>query len=174
MHAACPPRGAIGIFNRSHYEDELAVLVRGLAPVQVRRRRYRHLVEFERLLADEGTRVVKFFLHVSRAEQAERLRARLDEPDKNWKYNAGDVEDRARWDAYTEAYREALAETSTAHAPWYVVPGDRKKARDYLVAGALVAALEEMAPRAPALPEGELAALRAALDAQVAAERGAP
>jgi len=173
VHAACPPRGAIGIFNRSHYEDVVAVRVRGLAPDAVWRRRSHHIVEFERMLVDEGTVVLKFLLHVSRAEQAERLRARLDEPDKHWKYNAGDVEDRARWDAFTEAYRDVLAETSTAHAPWYVVPGDKKKARNYLVAEALVRALEGMAPRAPRLPEGELAALRAGLDAQLAAERGA-
>jgi len=173
VHAALPPRGAIGIFNRSHYEDVVAVRVRGLAPDAVWRRRSHHIVEFERMLADEGTVVLKFLLHVSRGEQAERLRARLDEPDKHWKYNAGDVEDRARWDAFTEAYRDVLAETSTAHAPWYVVPGDKKKARNYLVAEALVRALEGMAPRAPRLPEGELAALRAGLDAQLAAERGA-
>ena len=173
VHAALPPRGAIGIFNRSHYEDVVAVRVRGLAPDAAWRRRSRHIVEFERMLADEGTVVLKFLLHVSRAEQAERLRARLDEPDKHWKYNAGDVEDRARWGAFTEAYRDVLAETSTAHAPWYVVPGDKKKARNYLVAEALVRALEGMAPRAPRLPPGELAALRAGLDAQLAAERGA-
>jgi polyphosphate kinase 2 (PPK2 family) len=134
------------------------------------RRRSHHIVEFERMLADEGTVVLKFLLHVSRAEQAERLRARLDEPDKHWKYNAGDVEDRARWDAFTEAYRDVLAETSTAHAPWYVVPGDKKKARNYLVAEALVRALEALAPKAPVLPAERLAAMRAGLDAQLAAE----
>ena len=170
VHVAMPPRGTIGIFNRSHYEDVLAVRVRGLAPEPVWRRRYRHLVEFERMLADEGTTVLKFFLHVSRAEQAERLRARLDEPDKRWKYNAGDVEDRARWDAYTAAYRDVLRETSAAHAPWYVVPADKKKVRNFLVAGVLVRALEAMAPRPRAVDEARLAELRAGLDAQLAAE----
>jgi PPK2 family polyphosphate:nucleotide phosphotransferase len=171
VHSALPPRGVIGIFNRSHYEDVLAVRVRGLAGEGVWKRRYRHITEFERMLADEGTTVLKFFLHVSRAEQAERLRARLDEPDKNWKYNAGDVDDRARWDAYTVAYRDVLAETSTEHAPWYVVPADKKTARNDLVAGVLVRALARLGPKAPVLPAERLAAMRAALDAQLAAER---
>jgi PPK2 family polyphosphate:nucleotide phosphotransferase len=170
VHAACPPRGAIGIFNRSHYEDVLAARVRGLVPEAVWGRRFRHLVEFERALADEGTVVLKFLLHVSRAEQAERLRARLDEPDKNWKFDAGDLDDRMRWDAYTAAYRDVLARTSTEFAPWYVVPADKKKARNYLVAEALVGALERMAPRAPALPPERLEAHRAALDARLAEE----
>jgi PPK2 family polyphosphate:nucleotide phosphotransferase len=172
VHAACPPRGAVGIFNRSHYEDVLAARVRGLAPEAVWSRRYRHIAEFERTLVDEGTTVLKFFLHVSRAEQAERLRARLDEPDKNWKFDAGDLEDRMRWGAYTAAYRDALARTSADHAPWYVVPADKKKVRNYLVAGVLVAALERMAPRAPALPPEHLEAHRAALDALLAGEQG--
>jgi PPK2 family polyphosphate:nucleotide phosphotransferase len=170
VHAVCPPRGMIGVFNRSHYEDVLAARVRGVAPEATWRRRYRHLVEFERMLADEGTVVVKFMLHVSRAEQAERLRARLDEPDKNWKYNPGDLEDRALWDAYTAAYRDALAETSTAHAPWYVVPGDKKKARNYLVAETLVRVLEGMGPKPRALDEKALKEMRGVLDARLAAE----
>ena len=170
VHAACPPRGAVGIFNRSHYEDVLAVRVRGLAPEATWRRRYGHIAAFERMLADEGTVVLKFFLHVSRAEQAERLRARLDEPDKNWKYDAGDLDDRARWDAYTAAYRDAFRETACAHAPWFVVPADKKKVRNYLLTGALVRALEGMAPKAPALEPAKLDALRGALDVQLAAE----
>ena len=170
VHAACPPRGAIGIFNRSHYEDVLAVRVRGLAPEAVWSRRYRHIADFERMLADEGTVVLKFLLHVSRAEQAERLRARLDEPDKNWKFDAGDLDDRMRWGAYSAAYRDVLAKTSAERAPWYVVPADRKKVRNYLVAEVLVDALEAMAPRAPALPPERLEAHRAALDAQIAGE----
>jgi PPK2 family polyphosphate:nucleotide phosphotransferase len=171
VHAALPPRGAIGIFNRSHYEDVVAVRVRGLAPDAVWRRRSHHIVEFERMLADEGTVVLKFLLHVSRAEQAERLRARLDEPDKHWKYNAGDVEDRARWPAYTAAYRDVLRHTSVEHAPWYVVPADKKKVRNYLVTEVLVRTLEAMAPQAPALPPEHLEAHRAALDAQLAGEQ---
>jgi PPK2 family polyphosphate:nucleotide phosphotransferase len=171
VHAACPPRGAIGIFNRSHYEDVLAVRVRGLAPEEVWRRRYQHIADFERMLVDEGTTVLKFFLHISHAEQAERLRARLDEPDKNWKFDAGDLDDRLRWDAYTAAYRDALARTSAEHAPWYVVPADKKKVRNYLVTDVLVRTLEAMAPEAPALAPELLEAHRAALDAQLAGER---
>jgi PPK2 family polyphosphate:nucleotide phosphotransferase len=171
VHAACPPRGAIGIFNRSHYEDVLAVRVRGLAPEAAWSRRYRHIVEFERMLADEGTTVVKFFLHISRAEQAERLRARLDDPAKNWKFDAGDLDDRMRWDTYTTAYRDVLARTSTEHAPWYVVPADKKKVRNHLVTEVLVRTLEAMAPEPPALPREHLEAHRAALDAQLAGER---
>jgi len=173
VHAACPPRGAIGIFNRSHYEDVLAVRVRGLAPEAVWSRRYQHIVDFERMLVDEGTVVLKFLLHISRAEQAERLRARLDEPAKNWKFDAGDLDDRMRWAAYTDAYRDVLARTSTAYAPWYLVPADKKKVRNYLVAEVLVQTLEAMNPQAPALPPGHLEAHRAALDAQLSGERGA-
>jgi PPK2 family polyphosphate:nucleotide phosphotransferase len=171
VHAACPPRGAIGIFNRSHYEDVLAVRVRGLAPESVWTRRFQHIADFERLLADEGTVVVKFLLHISRGEQAERLRARLEEPAKNWKFDAGDLEDRMRWPAYTAAYRDVLRHTSVEHAPWYVVPADKKKVRNYLVTEVLVRTLEAMAPQAPALPPEHLEAHRAALDAQLAGEQ---
>lgn len=168
-HAACPPRGAVGIFNRSYYEDVLAVRVRGLAPESVWSRRYRQIAEFERMLTDEGTTVVKLFLHVSRAEQARRLRARLDNPLKHYKYDPGDLDDRALWDDYTRAYRAVLRKTSTARAPWYVVPADGKKVRDYLVAGVLVRALEAMDPTPREFAPGRLAALRAELDARLAA-----
>lgn len=167
-HLACPPRGTVGIFNRSYYEDVLVVRVRGLAPEAVWSRRYRHIAEFERMLADEGTAVVKLFLHVSRAEQARRLRARLDRPAKHYKYNAGDLDDRALWDDYTRAYRDAIAKTATKRAPWYVVPADSKKLRNYLVAGVLVRALEAMDPTPRALPPARLAELRAGLDAALA------
>ncbi len=172
-HAACPPRGAVGIFNRSQYEDVLAARVRGLVPEAVWSRRYRHLCEFERMLADEGTAVVKLFLHVSRAEQARRLRARLDDPARHYKYDPGDLDDRARWDDYTRAYRAVLRKTSAERAPWYVVPADDKKVRNYLVAGALVRTLEAMAPEPRVLPPGRLAALRAELEARLAAEGNA-
>lgn len=170
-HAACPPLGAVGIFNRSYYEDVLAVRVRALAPEAVWSRRYRHIVAFERLLGDEGTAVVKLFLHVSRAEQARRLRARLDSPEKNYKYNAGDLDDRALWDAYTRAYRAVLRKTSTARAPWYVVPADDKKVRNYLVAGVLVRALEALDLTPRVLAPARLAELRAELDTRLADER---
>ena len=170
VHRALPPRGTLGVFNRSHYEDVLVARVHGLVPEAVWSRRYRHIAEFERMLADEGTVILKFFLHVSRAEQARRLRARLDDPEKNYKYDERDLDDRARWHAYTRAYQDVLARTSAPHAPWFVVPADDKKARNYLVAATIVRALEALELRAATLPAERLEALRVALDAQLAAE----
>jgi PPK2 family polyphosphate:nucleotide phosphotransferase len=170
VHAAAPPRGFIGIFNRSHYEDVLAARVRGIAPEAVWSRRFRHIAEFERMLVDEGTAVLKFFLHVSKAEQARRLRKRLEKPEKNWKFDAKDLEDRLRWNAYTLAYQDAFRATSTAWAPWYVVPADDKKTRNYFVADVIVRALEGMDLRPPELPPEKLDALRTTLEAQLSAE----
>ena len=159
VHQAVPPRGLIGIFNRSHYEDVLVVRVRQLVPERVWRGRYEQINRFERNLVESGTTILKFFLHISRAEQRERLLARLEEPEKFWKFNPGDLEDRKRWDDYTAAAEEMLARTSTETAPWYVVPADRKPIRDVLVAETIVAALERMDPKYPA-PTGDLAAWR--------------
>ena len=153
VHQETPPRGMVGVFNRSHYEDVLAVRVRELAPESVWRLRYQQINDFERLLSESGTTVVKLFLNISRDEQAERLRARLDDPTKNWKFEEGDIDDRARWDGYTAAYGEALARCSTLWAPWYVVPADKKKARNYLVAEIVAAVLERMNPRYPRADE---------------------
>lgn len=149
VHRETPARGMVGVFNRSHYEDVLVARVRGLVPEGVWRGRYDHINAFERLLADDGTTVVKFFLHVSRDEQGERLRARLEDSEKNWKFNPGDIDDRAKWDDYTAAYNEALTRCNSAAAPWYVVPADSKKARNYLVAGVVADALERMRPEYP-------------------------
>ena len=171
VHAACPPRGVVGIFNRSHYEDVLAVRVHALAPEAVWSRRYRHIVEFERMLVDEGTAVVKLFLHVSRSEQADRLRARLASADKHYKYDPRDLDDRARWDEYTTAYQDVLRKTSTPRAPWYVVPADDKRVRNYLVAGVLIRVLESMDLEPRVLAPERLAALRAGLEARLAGER---
>lgn len=157
IHSAVPPRGTIGIFNRSHYEDVLVVRVNGMVPEMVWRRRYDHINQWERMLADEGTTVLKFFLHVSRDEQRERFQERLDDPSKNWKFRVGDLEARDRWDEYNAAYAEALSRCSTAWAPWYVVPADSKRARDFLVAEVVVDALERMAPRFPAADPDVLA-----------------
>ncbi|HKU62724.1 MAG TPA: PPK2 family polyphosphate kinase [Gemmatimonadales bacterium] len=159
VHQAVPPRGLIGIFNRSHYEDVLVVRVRQLVPERVWRGRYEQINRFERNLVESGTTILKFFLHISRAEQRERLLARLEEPEKFWKFNPGDLEDRKRWDDYTAAAEEMLARTSTETAPWYVVPADHKPIRDVLVAETIVAALERMDPKYPA-PTGDLAAWR--------------
>jgi PPK2 family polyphosphate:nucleotide phosphotransferase len=149
IHTVCPARGELGIFDRSHYEDIVTARVRKLVPQHVWRRRYEHVRGFERLLTDEGTTVVKVFLHVSRDEQRRRLQERLDNPEKRWKFSAGDLDDRAHWDDFAEAYEDALRETSTAWAPWYVVPADHNWSRNLAVAEILVATLERLDPQLP-------------------------
>lgn len=138
VHPHVPADGEVAIFNRSHYEDVLVVRVEGLVPEETWRRRYGHVVEFERLLAEEGTTIVKFFIHISRQEQRERLQARLDDPDKHWKFDIGDLDTREKWDQYQAAYAEMLAETSTDFAPWYVIPGDRKWYRKLVIGEVMV------------------------------------
>jgi PPK2 family polyphosphate:nucleotide phosphotransferase len=154
VHQHTPEDGAIAIFNRSHYEDVLVVRVHGLVPEQVWSKRYRHIREFERLLADEGTTILKIYLDISREEQANRLQARLDDPEKNWKFRKGDLEDRERWDDYRRAYKDAIEETSTDFAPWYVVPADRKWYRNLVVSHLMIKTLEEMDPQYPEPEEG--------------------
>jgi PPK2 family polyphosphate:nucleotide phosphotransferase len=158
IHSACPERGEIGIFNRSHYEDVVTVRVRGLAPKEVWRRRPHHICEFERLLVDEGTTVVKVFLHVSRAEQGKRLRERIANPEKAWKFRRGDLDDRARWDEFMGAYDDVIGETSTEWAPWYVVPADHNWVRNVLVARIVVDTLRRIDPQLPT-PEPGLSEL---------------
>jgi PPK2 family polyphosphate:nucleotide phosphotransferase len=153
IHAQTPRRGEIGIFNRSHYEDVLISRVHELVDASTWRRRYRHINEFEALLEDAGTRLVKLFLHISREEQAQRLQARLDDPSKRWKFNKGDLAERERWEDYMAAYEEAIAGTSTEHAPWYVIPADRKWFRNWAVSRVVIEALEAMDPRYPAPAE---------------------
>ena len=153
IHQALPQRGRIGVFNRSHYEDIVAVRMRQLAPEDVWRRRSEHLRAFERLLVDEGTTILKVFLNVSREEQRRRLQERIDDPEKRWKFRRGDVEVHARFDDWIAAWDEALTETSTDWAPWHVVPADRNWVKALAVAELLVAALERLDPR---LPEPEL------------------
>jgi len=154
VHHAVPPRGVIGLFNRSHYEDVLVVRVNGLAPRAVWEDRYGRINAFESHLAASGVVVIKFFLHISREEQRVRLIERLEDPRKNWKFNAGDLKERAQWDAYTEAYEAALSRCSTAEAPWYVVPANRNAVRNVLVARTVLRTLERIAPVfPPATPE---------------------
>ncbi|MEO6593687.1 MAG: PPK2 family polyphosphate kinase, partial [Planctomycetota bacterium] len=153
-HAHVPPVGEIAIWNRSHYEDVLVVRVHDLVPASRWRARYGHIRAFEQMLADEGTTIVKLFLHISKDEQRERLQERIDNPKKCWKWNSGDLAERARWDDYQAAYEEALAETSTAAAPWFVVPGDRNWFRNLAVSEILVAALESMQIRLPSCDPG--------------------
>jgi PPK2 family polyphosphate:nucleotide phosphotransferase len=142
IHRHTPGAGQITIFNRSHYEDVLVVRVHGLVPEEVWSRRYHHLNEWERLLAEEGTTIRKFCLYISPEEQAERLQARLDDPTKRWKFKLGDLDERARWGDYTAAYEAVLSQTSTPWAPWYVVPADRKWYRNLVIATVLVETLE--------------------------------
>jgi PPK2 family polyphosphate:nucleotide phosphotransferase len=154
VHAVTPAKGMIGIFNRSHYEDVLVVRVKQFVPKSVWSRRYDHIKAFEQLLIDEGTTVVKCFLNVSQDEQRERLQERVDDPEKRWKFRMGDLDDRKLWPDYQQAYRDALARTSTADAPWYVVPADRNWVRNLAVAKILLHHLEEMNPKLPPEEEG--------------------
>ena len=144
IHAEVPSNGQIGVFDRSHYEDVLAVRVHDLAPEARWKKRYDHINEFERMLVDEGTTVVKLFLHISKEEQLERLQARLDEPRKRWKFHVSDLDARAEWEAYQAAYTEVLERTSTEHAPWHVIPADKKWYRDWAVATIMIATLESL------------------------------
>jgi len=168
---ALPSRGEIGIFNRSHYEEVIVVRVhpeyldaQGLeASSGLWRKRYDAITAWERHLHESGTRVVKFFLHVSKAEQRERLLARAEEADKKWKFSAGDVAEREHWDDYQRAFEEAIAATSTADAPWYVIPADRKWLMRTAVASILVHHLEDMDPQFPEPSEDEQAAIREAV-----------
>jgi PPK2 family polyphosphate:nucleotide phosphotransferase len=141
VHRHAPRMGEFAIFNRSHYEDVLVVRVHGLAPKKLWQARYAHIADFEQLLAEHGTIILKYFLHITREEQEERLREREKDPRKAWKVNPKDWEERKHWDAYTEAYEEAIAKTSAPHAPWTVVPANKKWYRNLVVAESVVAAL---------------------------------
>jgi PPK2 family polyphosphate:nucleotide phosphotransferase len=153
IHQAVPARGVIGVFNRSHYEDVLVVRVKNLLPEKVWRERYELINNFESQLAHADTTVIKFFLHISKQEQARRLQARLEDPTKRWKFNPGDLVERARWEDYQEAYREAIEKTSTPEAPWYVVPADHKWYRNWVVAETIAGALKRMDPQYPDPPD---------------------
>lgn len=159
VHAHAPARGHIAVFNRSHYEDVLVPRAEKLLPRPQLDKRYQHINDFERLLVDGGTRIVKVFLHLSRSEQRLRLEERLAVREKHWKFSPADIEKRHHWRAYRDAYELALARCSSAHAPWYVVPADRKWFRDLAVAQILVAELEALPLRWPPL-DPQLRALR--------------
>jgi PPK2 family polyphosphate:nucleotide phosphotransferase len=149
VHAAVPARGMIGIFNRSHYEDVLAVRVHKLVPKKVWKLRYDQINDFERMLTENGVTILKFFLHISKEEQRVRLCDRLTDPTKNWKFQAADLDERELWDQYTRAYVDVFRKCSTRWAPWFLVPADRKHARDYLVLEKIVSTLEDMDPTYP-------------------------
>jgi PPK2 family polyphosphate:nucleotide phosphotransferase len=153
VHRRVPAKGEIGIFNRSHYEDVLVVRVHELVPRSVWQPRYGRIREFEELLAQTGTTIVKLFLYIDRDEQRERLQARYDDPTKRWKFSLGDLDERARWNDYIAAYEDALAETSTAAAPWYVIPANRKWFRNLAVATVLADTIDALRPAYPPAPE---------------------
>lgn len=152
IHRQVPRAGEIGIFNRSHYEDVLVARVDNLVEPEVWRARYDHINDFERLLVQGGTTIIKFFLHISYEEQGKRLQDRLDRPDKRWKLNRTDFTERKHWAHYTTAYTETLERTSTEMAPWYVIPANRKWFRNWVVSDILVDALDAMDPRYPEPP----------------------
>jgi PPK2 family polyphosphate:nucleotide phosphotransferase len=144
IHPHTPGKGEIVIFNRSHYEDVLVVRVHNLAPEAVWSKRFQHICNFERMLADEGTTILKFFLYISKEEQKERLQARLDDPSKHWKFSVGDLKERARWKDYMRAYDEALGKTSTSWAPWYVIPSNKKWYRNWVIINVIVNTLKRL------------------------------
>jgi PPK2 family polyphosphate:nucleotide phosphotransferase len=152
VHSQVPGKGEIVLFNRSHYEDVLITRVHGLIARPVWERRYREINEFERALAQEGTTILKFFLHISRNEQKRRLKERLDDPTKHWKFRYSDILERQKWPAYMEAYEEALTKTSTTWAPWYVVPSNHRWFRDLFVSERIVKTLESFRMKYPPLP----------------------
>lgn len=149
IHQHVPPRGMIGVFNRSHYEDVLAPRVHGTIAKPIWNARYEQINDFERMLVQNNVIILKFFLHVSRGEQRKRLLERVEEPRKHWKFREGDLDERRMWEAYSDAFRDMLRRTSTEQAPWYLVPADDKKVRDYLVAGTVARTLKSLKLRWP-------------------------
>jgi len=150
IHKAVPPRGTIGIFNRSHYEDVLIVRVHNLVSKSVWRKRYGQINDFERMLTENGVTILKFFLHISKEEQKKRFEARIQDPSRNWKLSLPDFEERQHWDDYTAAYEDALSKCSTPEAPWHVIPANKKWFRNYLVAELVANALDNMRLKYPA------------------------
>ena len=149
VHFQVPARGMIGIFNRSHYEDVLVVRVDNLVPESVWRPRYAHINNFERLLYDAGTTIIKFYLHISPDEQRERFQERVDDPEKNWKFSFDDLEKRKQWNDYMAAYEEMLEQTTTEYAPWYVIPANQNWYRNLAIERVIVDTLELLNPQYP-------------------------
>ncbi|MGD0540139.1 MAG: polyphosphate kinase 2 family protein [Tepidisphaeraceae bacterium] len=153
-HLACPRKGMMEIFNRSHYESVLVERVHKIVPKEVWSRRYQQINDFERMLTQENTLILKFFLHISKAEQRRRLEARLEDKTKHWKFNPLDVAERKRWDDYTEAFEDALRYCSTEESPWYVVPSDHKWFRNWVLSDTIARALEKLNLKLPPTPPG--------------------
>jgi PPK2 family polyphosphate:nucleotide phosphotransferase len=154
VHRATPERGRIAVFNRSHYEDVLVARVHRHVGPKVVRARYEHIRAFEASLADARTQVVKLYLHISKEEQRARLQSRLDDPSKHWKFDIGDLDERKLWPDYQRVFRDAISATTTAAAPWYVIPADRKWYRDWAILTVLTETLAAMDPQYPPGPEG--------------------
>jgi PPK2 family polyphosphate:nucleotide phosphotransferase len=144
IHQHTPGKGEITIFNRSHYEDVLVVRVHNLVPVETWSRRYDHITAFENMLVDEGTTILKFYLHIDKDEQKERLQARLDEPNKNWKFSKGDLEERKLWNEYQTAFETAIERTSTENSPWYIIPANRKWYRNLVISTIIINKLKSL------------------------------
>jgi PPK2 family polyphosphate:nucleotide phosphotransferase len=153
VHKVVPGKGEMVIFNRSHYEDVLVVRVHEIVPPEVWGKRFEQINNFERLLAENGTTILKFYLHIDLDEQKKRLQARLDDPAKLWKFRLGDLEERKRWPAYTQAYEDVLSKTSSAQAPWFIIPANHKWYRDLLIASILVETLEGLNMQYPPAEE---------------------
>ena len=154
VHARVPAKGELVVFNRSHYEDVLITRVEGWIDDRTAKRRFRQINDFEAMLVEEGTIILKFFLHISKDEQKQRLQERLDDDAKNWKFNPGDLVAREKWDDYQRVYEEAINATSSPHAPWYIVPADRNWVRDLYVCSVLVSTLSGLKMQYPAAPAG--------------------
>ena len=149
IHRAAPPRGMIGLFNRSHYEDVLIARVKNLVPKTVWQARYNHINNFEQLLVDSGVTILKFYLHISKDEQKKRLQARLDKPDKRWKFNPGDLAERERWDDYIQAFEDVFEKCSPKAAPWHIVPANKKWHRNVVISETIVKTLESLDMKYP-------------------------
>jgi PPK2 family polyphosphate:nucleotide phosphotransferase len=154
VHQEVPPKGFIGIFNRSHYEDVLITRVHGWVSEKTVKLRFNQIKEFEEMLVENGTVIVKFFLHISKKEQKERLEERIKDPEKRWKWSSGDLEERKLWDKYMKAFEDVISATSTERAPWYIVPANRKWYRNLVIADRVVDALESLHLKTPPTPKG--------------------
>lgn len=154
IHQQTPARGEIVIFNRSHYEDVLVVRVHNLVEKNIWKARFDQINAFEKMLFEEGTTIMKFFLHISKDEQKTRLQERIDIPEKQWKFSSGDLKERKLWEDYQSAYEDVLSKTSTTHAPWYVIPSDRNWYRNYLIGAILIEKLKSLKMKYPQPEEG--------------------
>jgi PPK2 family polyphosphate:nucleotide phosphotransferase len=170
-HLRTPARGQVVIFNRSHYEDVLIVRVHNLVPRSVWSKRFEQINDFEQMLAEHGTSILKFYLHISADEQLSRFKERLDDPDRQWKISESDYTERERWDHYIEAYEDAISRTSTKHAPWHVIPANHKWFRDLAISQIVADAMAEMGLKAPP-PHVDLAAIRGTYHAAVQQQAG--